>query len=143
MTNKTIQSLVRLQCAYHDNLSNEVKNYCCTEETPDHQCIYYYNDADDYFIIRCKFFEECVLPLDKELEAVYWATIKAEETHQELTHEEIQEIKEQHSDTKPCLKCKGKFKPSSNRQKYCDKCKKENAKTNQSKWLKNKRNNMS
>lgn len=142
MKTKTVLQLVKAQCAYHDNESNGTRNYCATEETPDHQCIYFYNDADDYYAIRCKYFEECVLPLNKELEAIYWAKIKASESNKELTSKEIKEIKE-NSGVKFCTKCKSKFKPTSNRQRHCSKCKKENQKNNQKKWIKNKRKNMS
>jgi hypothetical protein len=141
MKTQTIQGLVKTQCACHDNNCNGRSNYCCTEETPGYECIYFMKNPDNYYIIRCKYFEENVLPLDKQLEAVYYAQIEAEKQKQKLTNKDIEEIKEKNKNTITCAnpKCKKEFKPSSNRQKYCDKCKKENAKNNQKDWVKNKR----
>jgi hypothetical protein len=139
MKQQTIQGLTKEQCAYHENNYNGHLNFCLTGECPDNKCIYFYDSKDDYYFIRCKYFEECVLPLDKQLEAIYYAKIEAEKNKKQLTNKEIEEIKIKNKVTIECLKCKKEFKPTSNRQKYCNKCKKDNQKDNQKEWIKNKR----
>jgi hypothetical protein len=142
---QTVQGLVKEECAYHESLNpnNKVSNYCYTGEMPEGECLYFMKNPDNYYIIRCKYFEDCVLPMDSELEAVYYAKIEAENNNKTLSSKDIKKIKEENKVTKTCenVKCQKEFKPSSNRQKFCDKCKKEVVKKKQKEWVKNKREN--
>jgi hypothetical protein len=87
---KTLLQLVRQECANHDNESHKIKDYCCISKTDDHKCIYVLDENS-----RCGYFEECVLPLDKELEAIYYAEKKAQIENRELSNKERKKIKEQ------------------------------------------------
>ena len=73
---------------------------------------------------RCKYFEESVLPLEPELQAVYLAERKAEAGGYELTREHKKRIIEAAKPKVKCNRCGGIFDAESNRQKYCAKCRK-------------------
>lgn len=107
----TIQGLIKEQCAYHDNEAHNVKNHCYTGEMPNNQCIYFYDDKDDWYIIRCKYFEECVLPLNHDLEVKYYEDLKIDG-----------KIISKDEKTKTCECCGKTIKVKTNRQKFCDKC---------------------
>lgn len=133
---KTIQQHVKNECANHDNNFNGYQNYCLTEECPDNKCIYFYDNSDDYYNIRCKYFEECVLPLDKELEIRYWSNLK-----NELSDKEVRSLENAINKTKKstvkCGKCGEDFQKKG-KQRLCPKCQLTNRKTAQKKFQKNK-----
>jgi hypothetical protein len=99
-----------------------MENFCNFElEKTNMRCGYFCDDLRDTY--RCKYFEKCVLPIDKQSEALYYAEREAKKDGRELSLREKKEIKE--SAGKQCLKCNKDFIPTSNRQKYCEKCRKE------------------
>jgi hypothetical protein len=138
MKTQTIQGLIREQCANHENNFNKNVNFCLTEECPDNKCIYFYDDKDNYYIIRCKYFEECVLPLNKELEIKYWEAIKGNLSEKELT--ELHNKISKNAKSSLICKCGKEFKAKSNRQKVCQDCQKKNRKQYQQKIMKERRN---
>lgn len=85
---KTVLQLIKEKCANHDNSMNDVKNHCCSRS--DYTCICF-SEEDS----RCAYFETLVLPLEPELEAVYWAKLEAQINNYELTSQEVKEIKKQ------------------------------------------------
>lgn len=84
-----ITQLARKSCCNYVTNPNEcllLDGFPCVLETSLHMC--------------CNYFRDCVLPLDKQLEA-------------ELTSDK---------DIKKCASCNKPFVPGSNKAKYCPKC---------------------
>jgi hypothetical protein len=98
------------ECANYDN-----KNCCVIDK----RCLILTGEK-----ARCKYFEEFVLPLEPELQAVYWEEPKAEAEGYELTREHKRRIIAAAKPKVKCGRCEGIFDAESNRQKYCAKCKK-------------------
>jgi len=99
--------LVTSECANHFGNLNGTSDYCCLEWTPDHRCVYFLEEDNP----RCRYFEESVLPLDKEIETAYYA-------------ERFPEVAISQDDLATCAKCGKRFAATSNRQKYCQGCRK-------------------
>lgn len=134
---KTVLQLVREECANHENNFNSHQNYCLTDECPDNKCIYFYDNKDDYYVIRCKYFEEYVLPLNKDLEIKYWETIKDNISEKELKELYIKIAKNAKSSL--VCECGKEFKAKSNRQKLCSDCQKKHRRDSQKKLMREKR----
>lgn len=134
---KTIQHLVKEECAYHENNFNGHQNYCLTEECLDNTCIYFYNDKDNYFDIRCKYFEECVLSLDKELEIRYFESLRDKLNDKEL--KKLQKTIIKNNKQTIICECGKEFQANSNRQKFCPQCRKERQKLAQKKSMAKRR----
>lgn len=111
-----IKMLAKSECANYEVKFNSVKDCCLVKGA----CVFVTNEE----LARCKYFEEAVLPLDPELEAVYFAIHKANASGQELTSKYIRAVREANKVTKICDRCGKEFKPGNNRQRYCDICKK-------------------
>ena len=95
----TLLSLIRNECANYFSSLNSIKNYCClTDKT----CVYFSENKP-----RCKYFEEAVLPLDKDLEYKY-------KQERKLSDSIIQAS---------CKNCSRQFIRKSKKEKYCDECK--------------------
>jgi uncharacterized paraquat-inducible protein A len=106
----TPAQLVIRECANHDNKNCFIMDKRCRILTGEKA--------------RCQYFEEFVLPLEPELQAVYMAEIKAEAAGYELTREDKRQIIATAKPRVKCIRCEGIFDAESNRQKYCPRCRK-------------------
>lgn len=134
---KTVLQLIKEQCANFDVEMNHVRNHCCASESNNYQCGYYKNNKEDEVSknnndkFRCGYFEKSVLPLDKQLEAVYYAQEVAKQEGGELSLKEKKEIIKANKITLTCNICKQEFASNSKRKSkkekvICKKCKKKN-----------------
>lgn len=109
------------ECANHAREQNSIKDYCCREWTEGYRCVFMLADGG-----RCRYFEESVLGLKPDLEALYWADRQARAEGHELTSLQaeivVQEVAASMAIT--CARCGQSFPARSNRQKYCDRCRK-------------------
>jgi len=124
---KTVLQLIKEQCANFDLEANGTKNHCCISESNEYKCGYYYDDKDNKF--RCGYFEQSVLGLDKQLEAVYYAQEVAKQEGVELSLKDKKEIMKINKITLTCSVCKQEFMASSKGKNkktkiVCKKCKK-------------------
>jgi hypothetical protein len=94
-----IKSLIKKECANY----NYDGDFCFPA---DYKCRFFDNGIT---LKRCKYFEKSVLPINASLECEY-----RKENNMMLPNENL----------KRC-RCGQFFYPTSNRQKYCDDCKKE------------------
>ena len=95
----TLLSLIRNECANYFSIQCSIKNYCCLT---DNTCVYFSENKP-----HCKYFEESVLPIKKDLEYKY----RQERNLCELV---IQVS---------CKNCSRLFLRKSRKEKYCDECK--------------------
>jgi len=104
--NKT-KSLIKNECAGYLSDQCSINHYCCNK---DGVCLFFEDNTE---IPRCKYFEEGVLPLDEDLERQYRIERKMNI---------VMNIK---AKTKvKCERCEESFEANSNRQHYCEKCRK-------------------
>jgi len=98
-----IKRLVKSDCAgyYSEN------NYCCSK---DGACVFF---RDNEQLPCCRYFEEGVLPLDIDLEFEYRQEHKMAIVHKIPVKTNVK-----------CGRCNLYFEAGSNRQNYCEKCKK-------------------
>ncbi|SHF64924.1 hypothetical protein SAMN02745218_02791 [Desulfofundulus australicus DSM 11792] len=102
-----VRSLVKKECANHDAELNGIRHYCCREPAAsDKRCLYFVLDD-----VRCKWFEEAVLPLDSKLEYEYWQVVNP------------YKVNKPRDLSKQCKMCGKVFSAKSNREVYCDSCK--------------------
>lgn len=122
---------VRKECSYHYNFLKDIKDYCCAEWTKDKRCIFTQSKIEVTSLKekevkppRCTHFENAVLPvLSLSIQQKYWEVRSEHVTKKE--EEKINILKEQVKKT-ICVKCKKRIlSATNNRQKYCEKCKKE------------------
>ncbi|MDD4564243.1 MAG: hypothetical protein PHE79_01960 [Eubacteriales bacterium] len=99
-----IKSLIKEECAGY--VTGFVNNYCCNH---DEACLYF-GEGD---MLRCKYFEEGVLPLEEDLERQY---------RQE--HNMGAAVGRKAKPKVKCERCGELFDANSNRQHYCEKCQK-------------------
>lgn len=98
-----IKKLIKSDCAgYHAE-----NNYCCTK---DEACVFF---GDNEKLSSCIYFEEGILPLEVDLEFEY------RQEHQMAVVHKIP-VKT----NSKCGRCNLYFEAASNRQNYCEKCKK-------------------
>lgn len=100
-----VKRLVKDDCAGYSTENN----YCCSV---DGACLFF---RDNEKLPCCRYFEEGILPLDKDLEYEY-----RQERQMGLT---------QNRQIKPkvkCQRCSKSFDANSNRQHFCESCKKIN-----------------
>lgn len=71
---------------------------------------------------RCKWFEEAVLPLDPQLEKLYWAERKADAEGRQLSRREREAALAITVLRGQCEKCGNAFDRTSNRQRFCPGC---------------------
>lgn len=111
MQNKNkIKQLVKNNCVSYLGDKHEISNYCCWK---DGSCVFFDNENP---LPSCRYFENGVLPTDTKLEYEYKLDRNMEVARLE---------------SKPkvnCKKCGDIFEANSNRQHYCEKCTKKNAK---------------
>lgn len=114
-----VKTLVSSECANHANELNGIRNHCWAREKSNAgQCIFFTEGIENP---RCQYFEQAVLPLDKELKAIFSS---------ELLNLEIQEGRKRLI-RKKCERCPEIFLAKSNAQRFCPACQKwnENEKT--------------
>ena len=101
-----VKSMVVNECANYlgDSFTDTYRKYCCLR---DKACIYFEERKD-----RCRYFEVSVLPINSELEFKYNSAYHLKVDESKLKPKAI------------CERCKKQFDANSNRQKYCDFCKK-------------------
>jgi len=123
---KTIESIKKLVngCNHHDKNFNNIKDYCDRESTKSLQCIFFLEDK-----ARCEYFEKAVLPMNPQLEALYWSGHQAKQAGYELTDQDKKQIVEKESPVAGklkihCKRCKKVFLADNYRSQYCDNCKK-------------------
>ncbi|WP_081561988.1 cysteine-rich VLP protein [Clostridium formicaceticum] len=107
---KEITSLIKRECANYDSQFCGINHYCCMVDTT---CIFFRENQE---VGRCKYFEKGVLPLEDDLESGY-----------RIYHSKDQGSTTSSKPAKPRIKCErcGTYvKANSNRQRYCDSCKK-------------------
>ena len=102
-----IKGLIKSQCAGYFPEQSSIHNYCCSV---DGACLFF---RDNEEIPCCKYFEEGVLPLDEDLEREY----------RQERQMEVCKNKSVKTNTK-CQRCNTYFEAGSNRQIYCEKCRK-------------------
>ncbi|MBC2578747.1 hypothetical protein [Clostridium sp. DJ247] len=103
-----ISVFVKKECACYFTEQGSISHYCCNV---DRVCLFFEKEEKE----RCKYFEDCVLNLNADLERGYNAEI------------DIISIKAEEEKPKPRIKCKrcGKnIEANSNRQEYCESCRK-------------------
>lgn len=103
-----IKQLVKNSCACYLGDKHGISNYCCLK---DGSCVFFGQDDP---LPCCRYFENGVLPTDEKLERVY----KSERN-----------VEVEYKAAKPkvnCQKCGEIFSANSNRQKFCEKCRKKN-----------------
>jgi len=98
-----IKSLIKESCAgyFAEN------NYCCSR---DGSCIFFRSNEG---LFGCKYFEDGVLPLEKDLEYEYRQEHMMAVVHKIPVKTNVK-----------CSRCNQYFKAVSNRQSYCETCKK-------------------
>ena len=101
-----IKRLAKNECASCFDKQGSINHYCCMV---DGVCLFYRGIEKP----RCKYFEQGVLPLDEKLLKIY------NEEH-EIGGSFTKPIK---SNCK-CRRCNADFEANSNRQRYCEKCRK-------------------
>ena len=131
--NVELRRFVKDECANYFLNSDNISNYCCLENTQDYTCTYYLNLNEESESQnnnnRCGYFEKNVLPMNKDFEVLYNAQIINNDGNK-LTSKQQKELKEDmkwaFKKRKKCERenCDTIFPANSNRQKYCDKCKK-------------------
>lgn len=124
--NVSVKRLIRDECACYSEGLNSIKDYCDREDTKDFHCPFFIKSEDN---VRCGYFEEVVLPLNPQLEALYIADHKAKLANYELTKEDKEQIIEEKSSIAGkvqihCKKCGKTFQANNYRSQYCDYCKK-------------------
>ncbi len=130
---RRVKRLMAEQCVNHANEQNGIHDYCCLERTPGYRCAYVVDDA-----ARCNYFETSVLPVDRELEALYHADRKARADGYDLTRLQVAATLEPiKRPPVTCARCGKSFEAASNRQKYCPSCRR--AVTNEQKRVSKKR----
>lgn len=98
-----IKRLVKSDCAGYFTENN----YCCSK---DGVCVFFRETEQ---LPCCRYFEEGVLPLDEDLEYEYRQERQMAVVHKTPVKTNVK-----------CSRCKLYFKAGSNRQNYCEKCKK-------------------
>ncbi len=99
-----IKSLIKEECAGY--VTGFVNNYCCNR---DGVCLFF----EDTDLPRCQYFEGWVLPLEEDLERQYRIERKMNAVIGRTAKPKVK-----------CERCGELFDANSNRQKYCDKCRK-------------------
>ena len=95
----TVLSLIKSECANYFPIQSSIKNYCCLTDKP---CMYFLENKPS-----CKYFEESVLPIKKDLEYKYKEERKLSVLNLQVS----------------CKGCAEFFIRKSKKEKFCDKCK--------------------
>lgn len=137
MNIRPLKKIIKDQCANYFNESNCINNCCVLS---DKQCKFF-NVTDR--LPRCKYLETSILPEEKYRpeQKLYYDTLQAQSAGDTLSSKEANKILsiERNRLLVTCEKCQRKFKPKSNRQKYCDDCRKAARRERQQKYMQEKR----
>jgi hypothetical protein len=118
MQNKRkIKQLVKSNCASYLGDKHGISNYCCWK---DGSCVFFDNENP---LPSCRYFGNGVLPTDEKLEREY----KLERNmavERQITKPKVK-----------CKKCGISFEVNSNRQHYCEECKKKNRNDKSKLWM--------
>ncbi len=115
-----VRRLVIDLCANHSREQSDVRDYCCLEWTQGNRCVLMLETG-----ARCGYFERSVLPVDRRLEALYWAERRAQAGGYRLTQvQACVALDTLSSPVLTCERCGKQFEAASNRQKYCPPCRK-------------------
>lgn len=108
---KHLLQFIKDECANYLAGLGKFKTYCCLEKYNNNQCVYFITEENP----RCTYFERCVLPLNPEMELLYYRQLGngAVPTSTPVT-----------TVTTTCQRCGKSIVVRSRRQKYCDLCKK-------------------
>lgn len=110
-----VKSLVVGECANNQNEAHGIRNFCWMREKSNHGiCLFFSNSEGP----KCRYFEEAVLPLDKDLKAIF----SSEVLNQEMQNGQKRMIR------KKCERCPETFLAKNNRQRFCPACQKWNEK---------------
>jgi hypothetical protein len=129
-----VKSLAASECANHQNSGpSGIKNYCWLKERSNGGVCVFFSDVENP---RCRYFQEAVLPLDKELKAVFSS---------EVLNLQIQEGQRKMI-RKKCERCPETFLARSNAQMLCPGCQSRNAaqknRERQARFQKNHKNGL-
>ncbi len=124
-----------------NNSIRALVNQCCNLFDDNH-CVFKGKKCNIKEGRRCEYFEQSVLPVNKALKALYHMKYEAEAHGDKLSKEKQKSIIQENSELIKC-KCGKEFKPKSNRQKYCDRCRKAKRNERQKILMKNKRHPVS
>lgn len=121
---KSVKKLITGDCANHDEVFNNIKDYCCREWTKGYRCIFFIKEN-----AKCDYFERAVLPMNPQLEAFYRAEHKAKIEGLELSNQSKELIAEEKSLAAGkvnihCKRCGKTFLANNYRCQYCEICKK-------------------
>lgn len=95
-----VRRLAKRQCAnFHDDAT------CLDPTIASEKCLFFLADCEG---VRCRYFEQAVLPTDTVLQIAYFRERDGEEIEPENLGE--------------CAKCGKSYRRHSNRQKYCSVC---------------------
>lgn len=111
---KNLKQFIKNECANYCGDLNSTKDYCCLEKFPNNKCIYFTNIEHP----RCAYFEECVLPLDADLQTVYYAA----QEQGKLSKQEMINLINSTKFEVICGRCGKTFYTNNAKQKYCDLC---------------------
>ncbi|BDG59914.1 cysteine-rich VLP domain-containing protein [Caldinitratiruptor microaerophilus] len=109
---RTVKGLVAEVCA---NFSGPDR--CLPADAP---CRYF--APPEGRLPRCRWFEQAVLPLDPQLEKLYWAERKADAEGRQLSRREREAALAITVLRGQCERCGTAFDRRSNRQRYCPAC---------------------
>ncbi len=110
---KEIIKLVKGECANYDRQFCNINHYCCGL---DKTCLFFMEDES---ITRCGYLEKGVFSLDADLEREYH---EYHSGNQEFTY--LKNVKPKIR----CRRCGDHIEANSNRQRYCEGCRKYNEK---------------
>jgi hypothetical protein len=117
---RRVRSLVAELCANYFASYGGHRDYCCTENAPDHKCVYCTSED-----ARCGYFEKSVLPTNPTLQALYLADRRTVLEGGELSRYDKEKIVQAAEGPKvTCARCGNPYTPKSNRQKHCPVCRK-------------------
>lgn len=102
-----IKGLIKSQCAGYFPEQSSIHNYCCSV---DGACLFFRENEE---LPCCRYFEEGVLPLDEDLEREYRLERQMGVSKNKAVKTNVK-----------CSRCNSYFKAGSNRQIYCEKCRK-------------------
>ena len=121
-----VKSLVAGECANHQNEAHGIRNFCWMREKSNNgACVFFSNSEGP----RCRYFEEAVLPLDKDLRAFF---------SREVLKLEMQNVRKRMI-RKKCERCSETFMAKSNAQRFCPKCQKPGYRDKARVWDRSKR----
>ena len=115
-----VKSLASSECANHANNLNGIPNHCWAKERSNGVCVFF-SDLENP---QCRYFQETVLPIDKELKAIFSS---------EVLSLEIQDGRKKMIRRK-CVRCPDFFLAKSNRQQFCPKCQKAGRRNKAREW---------